>query len=91
MHDALPIFPCNDCRVDVLAIDDWYLARPEIWKGLGLGPNYNLCLACLERRLGRPLRSGILDIGPPSTFFLSQPPLSARLKTLLMPRNRKRR
>jgi hypothetical protein len=28
---------CNDCGVDVVAIGDWYLARREIWRGLGLG------------------------------------------------------
>jgi hypothetical protein len=43
-------YPCNDCGVDVLAIGDWYLATPEIWKQqLGLGWNDNLCIACLDK------------------------------------------
>ena len=80
MAKKLPKFPCNDCGIDVLAIGDWYLAHPKIWKEeLGLGWDDNLCLACLEKRLGRPLRPGILDVGPASSFFPSQPPLSARL------------
>jgi hypothetical protein len=81
-----PNFLCNDCGIDVLAIGDWYLAHPRIWKDeLGLGWDDNLCLACLEKRLGRPLRPGILDVGPASSFFPSQPPLSARLIELWSP------
>jgi hypothetical protein len=35
-----PKFLCNDCGVDVLAIDDWHLARLEISENhLGLGWN----------------------------------------------------
>jgi hypothetical protein len=31
-------YPCNDCRVDVLKIDDWYMAKREIWNSkFGLG------------------------------------------------------
>ncbi|MBT1511782.1 hypothetical protein KIP88_14820 [Bradyrhizobium sp. SRL28] len=77
-----PKFLCNDCGVDVLAIGDWYMARPETWADLGLGWDDNLCLACLEQRMGRPLRPGMADIGPASTFFPSQPPLSQRLRDL---------
>lgn len=86
-----PKFPCNDCGVDVLAIGDWYLARPEIRQGLGLGWEDNLCLACLEKRLGRKLRPGLLDVGPASSFFPSQPPLSARLLALWKPGDKRRR
>lgn len=90
MAKRLPKFLCNDCGVDVLAIGDWYMANPEIWKdALGLGWNDNLCLACLEMRLGRELRPGVLDIGPAWTFFPSQLPLSARLVALWKPRRRR--
>src|SRR5215469_1209620 len=48
---------CNDCGIDVLAIGDWYMATSEIWeKQLGLGWNDNLCIACLQKRLGRKAR-----------------------------------
>jgi hypothetical protein len=81
----LPRYPCNDCGVDVLTIGDWYMASPEIWeKQLGLGWGDNLCITCLERRLGRPLRPGWgEDVGLASTRFTGQPPLSPRLLTLL--------
>ena len=60
-------YPCNDCGVDVLEIGDWYMAR-KIWDELGLGWTDNLCLACLEKRLGRPLAPGYTDI-----FLASSP------------------
>src|SRR5262245_36912481 len=57
--------PCNDCRRDVVRAGHWYMARPEIWEGkLGLGWDDNLCLDCLEKRLGRKLRAGFGDIVP---------------------------
>jgi hypothetical protein len=50
-------FACHDCGVDVLAIGDWYMATADVWeRRLGLGWNDNLCIACLERRLGRAVR-----------------------------------
>jgi hypothetical protein len=80
----LPKYLCKDCGVDVIAIGDWYMAKSEIWKALGLGWSDNLCLACLERRLGRPLKPGWpgSDVGLASTYFTGQPPLSDRLKAL---------
>jgi hypothetical protein len=54
---------CNDCGVDVLEIGDWCMCVPEVWRDrLGLGWRDNLCLACLEKRLGRPLTAN--DIMP---------------------------
>jgi hypothetical protein len=45
---------CNDCGVDVLKIGDWYLAHPKVWEDqLGLSCNDNLCIGCLDKRLGR--------------------------------------
>lgn len=69
-----PKYLCNDCGVDVLETGDWYLAPSEIWeKTLGFGWNDNLCLACLERRLGRPLIGGFGDCTPASSY---PPPFS---------------
>jgi hypothetical protein len=45
---------CNDCGVDVLKTGDWYLAHPKAWEDqLGLSCNDNLCIGCLDKRLGR--------------------------------------
>jgi hypothetical protein len=62
-------YRCNDCGIDVLASGDWYMATPEVWKGLGLGWDDNLCVACLEKRLGRAARPWddvlpIVGVGP---------------------------
>jgi len=49
---------CNDCGVDVLRTGNWYMATPELWqKKFGLGWNDNLCIACLEKRLGRKAKA----------------------------------
>jgi hypothetical protein len=87
----LPKFPCNDCSVDVLQIGDWYMAQPELWQDeLGLGWKDNLCIACLEKRLGRPLRTEWwLDIYPASTLStIRQWSLSDRLIELWKPKRR---
>jgi hypothetical protein len=50
-------FLCNDCGVDVLVSGDWYMATAKVWeKQLGLGWNDNLCIKCLEKRLGRKVK-----------------------------------
>ena len=70
-----PKYLCNDCGVDVLETGDWYLAPSEIWeKTLGFGWNDNLCLACLERRLGRPLIGGFRRYPTPASSY--PPPFS---------------
>ena len=46
-------YPCIDCGVDVLQIGDWYMALPDLWEDkLGLTWDDNLCIACLDKRLG---------------------------------------
>jgi hypothetical protein len=65
MRDTEPQYRCNDCGVDVLGIGEWYMAKPELWeRQLGLGWSDNLCIGCLEQRLGR--RVSLRDIGPAS-------------------------
>jgi hypothetical protein len=47
-------YTCNDCSVNVLTSGEFYMLNPEIWeKQLGLGWEDNLCIGCLEQRLGR--------------------------------------
>jgi hypothetical protein len=47
-------FRCVDCCVDT--IGEYYMVRNELWAASGLGPNDGmLCLADLERRIGRVL------------------------------------
>ena len=48
---------CKDCGVNVIEIGDYTgPLQLEIWEGLfGLGWHDNLCIACIEKRLGREL------------------------------------
>lgn len=52
---------CRDCRVDVAAIDHWYMVHNAVWAAAGGSEGHGrdyLCLDCLEKRLGRPLLNG---------------------------------
>lgn len=53
---------CLDCKVNVIEIGEYYMLKPELWeKKLGLTWTDNLCIGCLEKRLGR--RVSIDDMG----------------------------
>ena len=53
---------CMDCGVNVIKIGDYCLLNPQIWEDeLGLKWNDNLCIACIEKRLGRRLEAGFKD------------------------------
>ena len=53
-RDKRPVWICNDCGVDCAKIGEYYMACSSLWEGeLGLGLNDNLCIGCLEKRLGR--------------------------------------
>src|SRR5262245_42362542 len=55
-YDKLPPevrrFRCVDCGKDT--IDEYYMVADELWAASGGGDGM-LCLACLERRIGRKL------------------------------------
>lgn len=45
---------CDDCGFDVLSGGEFFMLNPEIWDDqLGMEPDDNLCVGCIERRLGR--------------------------------------
>lgn len=46
---------CKDCGVNVIEIGEYYMVNPAIWKKVGLTWTDNLCIGCLEARLGRTL------------------------------------
>jgi hypothetical protein len=50
-------FRCVDCGKDTGGeTGEYYMVRDDIWAASGLAPHGGmLCLACLERRIGRPL------------------------------------
>jgi hypothetical protein len=48
-------FLCVDCGKNTRG-GEYYSVHDELWAASGLGPNDGmLCLACLEKRIGRPL------------------------------------
>jgi hypothetical protein len=58
---------CNDCGVNVIEIGEYYMLNPQIWEDhLGLEWSDNLCIGCLEKRLGR-------KVGPLFIEFCSIP------------------
>jgi hypothetical protein len=47
---------CRDCGVNVIKAGDYYMLKSSIWRDqFGLGWDDNLCIACVEARLGRKL------------------------------------
>jgi hypothetical protein len=55
---------CLDCGVNVIKAGDFCMIGDSIWRDqFGLGWSDNLCIACIEKRLGRPLRP-LQDIFP---------------------------
>jgi len=52
--EELARYACNDCGVNVVTIGEFYMLHPDIWEDqLGLDWNDNLCIGCLEARIGR--------------------------------------
>jgi hypothetical protein len=48
---------CDDCSFKLVAGGEYYMVSPQMWvKKLGLGFGDNLCIKCLETRLGRKLK-----------------------------------
>ena len=64
---------CNDCGINVIKIGDYCLIDPKIWEDtLGLKWRDNLCIECIEARLGRKLERRDL-MSPPQVagFWMS--------------------
>ena len=74
---------CADCGIGTVTLGDWYMVRGEVWESAWAGcrkpwhsvPGQEiLCIACLERRLGRELaRADFTDapINDPTCSLLS--------------------
>ena len=79
---AKPI--CNDCGVNVLKIGEYYMLKDELWeKKLKLGWDDNLCIACLEARLGRKVTIADMAFLPAYSWMYPQ---SDRLTARIGPR-----
>ena len=79
---AKPI--CNDCGVNALKIGEYYMLKGELWeKKLKLGWDDNLCIGCLEARLGRKVTIGDMAHLPAYSWMYPQ---SDRLTARIGPR-----
>jgi hypothetical protein len=90
---------CLDCGVNVIEIGDYCMVQSEIWRDqFGLGWDDNLCIACIEKRLGRRLTPHDLGFGftpnvegyPKSDALVERitPPAKKRRKPRKKPRKR---
>ena len=79
---------CNDCGVNVIEAGDYCMLRRRIWRDtFGLGITDNLCLACIETRLGRAI-----TIADAITFpIVDGYPMSDTLHARLFPSKKRRR
>lgn len=50
-------FLCLDCRTDTGRINEYYVVDTELWLSVVGSLQGMLCIACLERRLGRELNA----------------------------------
>jgi hypothetical protein len=46
---------CLDCGINTDAIDEYYMLRNEVWAEANPRIDGQLCISCVERRLGRTL------------------------------------
>jgi hypothetical protein len=82
---VIALHKCLGCGVNVIKIGDYCNLSNEIWYGtLGLKADGNTCIACIEKRLGRPLRSCLQNPSLQNSDFAGYPwvegyPLSDRL------------
>lgn len=51
-------FQCVDCFADTMK-NDYYMVRDDLWSKYGSGETM-LCIECLSKRIGRPLRASDL-------------------------------
>jgi hypothetical protein len=73
-------FKCNDCSVNVVSIGEFYMCPPRVWRDeLGLSCDDNLCIGCLEKRLGRRV-GPFIDIMPPGSNYSWMQPPSDRMR-----------
>lgn len=48
---------CDDCGADCIEIGEYIILQPDAWqRNLGLRWSNNLCVGCIEKRLGRRLQ-----------------------------------
>lgn len=57
LEHGLPLFD-RWCCWSCLQHSEGYMVEDAVWEAAGMGKNGNLCLPCLQEKLGRPLVQG---------------------------------
>jgi hypothetical protein len=72
---------CLDCNINTDAIDEYYMLRNEVWAQANPDIDGQLCISCVERRLGRTLTAADFTGGKinTSTTLRRSPRLIDRL------------
>lgn len=52
------MFTCIDCKINTHLINEYYMLKHHVWNKAHPANKGMLCIACVERRLGRLLRFG---------------------------------
>jgi hypothetical protein len=78
-----PASPCTDCGVATTPRDggrwEYFMVHDSIWRAAGMKPRGDLCIGCLERRLGRQLvPQDFTDAEVNEPFVLDSPRLRSR-------------
>jgi len=86
---------CALCRVDTLAIREFYIVKNEVWDA-AVGPDsfidYSyLCIGCLELRLGRRLVPSDFTDAPVNEIHEAKSPRLRDRLTRVRPRSRTNR
>jgi hypothetical protein len=79
---------CLDCGINTDAIDEYYMLRNEVWAEANPGIDGQLCISCVERRIGRTLTAADFTGGRvnTSTTLRRSPRLIDRLGSSSNPR-----
>jgi hypothetical protein len=72
---------CLDCGINTDAIDEYYMLQNEVWAQVNPGIDGQLCISCVEHRLGRTLTAADFTDGKinTSTTLRRSPKLIDRL------------
>ncbi|MCX5045180.1 hypothetical protein OG921_18600 [Aldersonia sp. NBC_00410] len=76
---------CLDCGVDTDAIDEYYMVHDALWREAAAGERAQLCIDCLEARLGRTLTAA--DFTDAEVNSVDLPRRSQRLRDRLTRRS----
>lgn len=58
---------CLGCGLDMSAVDEYYMLKNDVWAQVNPAIDGNLCIACVEERLGRTLTAADFTDSPINT------------------------